>query len=182
MTIGHRIQIQHLWDGSPAPAEEHVVLSISVVAPRLVIEVEAPLHADVPPPTCPPGPTPRLWEHEVVELFIADAGERYLEIELGPFGHHLVLQLQGVRNVVEERLPLAYSTGRCPSSRGTRGPARWTGSASLPLDLLPTAPTRFNAYAIHGQGEERRYLAHAPTRGTEPDFHRLESFVRWPFA
>ncbi len=177
MAQERQIEIRHLWNGQEARPDEHVSLALSVVQSRLVIEVDAPLHADAPPPSHPPGPTPRLWEHEVVELFVADGGERYLEIELGPFGHHLVLRLDGVRNVVEERLPLAYSTSRA----GRDDAVRWSGSASLPLSLLPVAPARFNAFAVHGEGSERRYLAHQPTRGSRPDFHRLQAFVPWPF-
>jgi hypothetical protein len=42
--------------------------------------------------------------------------------------------------------------------------------------LLPPPPHRINAYAIHGQGTARRYLALHPVLGDEPDFHRLECF------
>jgi hypothetical protein len=41
---------------------------------------------------------------------------------------------------------------------------------------VPEGPWRFNAYAIHGVGAARRYLAHFPVPGPRPDFHRLECF------
>ena len=33
---------------------------------------------------------------------------RYIEIELGPHGHHIVLLLDGVRNAVAKLLPIQY--------------------------------------------------------------------------
>lgn len=137
----------------------------------LVVRVDAPFHDD-PPPAAPPGPTRALWEHEVVELFVAGPDDHYLEIELGPHGHHLVLWLEGVRRPAQERLPLALEVAR-------EG-GRWTATARTDARVpLPAPPWRVNAYAIHGVGAERRYLAHAPVPGSQPDFHRLERFVPW---
>jgi hypothetical protein len=42
---------------------------------------------------------------------------------------------------------------------------------------LPPGLGRVNAYAIHGQGANRRYLAAYSVGGTAPDFHRLDRFV-----
>jgi hypothetical protein len=102
----------------------------------------------------------------VVELFLAGPGDRYLEIELGPGGHHLVLLLGGVRKVVQEQLPLDFHVQHANG--------RWSGRAWLPAGWLPEGPWRTNAYAIHGLGAERRYLAAFPVPGEAPDFHRLE--------
>ncbi len=46
----------------------------------------------------------------------------------------------------------------------------------MPRSWLPPGPHRVNAYAIHGVGAARRYLAWAPSEGEGPDFHRLEAF------
>jgi len=122
----------------------------------------------------------------VVELFVLALPARYLEIELGPHGHHLVLQLDGVRNVIETVTELDYDSA-------VTG-ARWRGRAVLPSSQLPdwrsggrrsrgsesgmsgTGASRVNAYAIHGRGTGRRYLAAYPVPGPVPDFHRLECF------
>lgn len=132
---------------------------------RWEIRVDAPLHGDPLPPG-PAGPTAELWEYEVVELFLAGPGERYLEIELGPGGHHLVLRLEGNRQVVEERLPMDFQVRMSDH--------RWMGRAWVPTGWLPPGPWRTNAYAIHGVGSQRRYLAAFPVPGEAPDFHRLE--------
>lgn len=165
------LPVTRTWSDEPARPDEQVALTLTFAPDAWIVEIDAPLHGD-PLPTAPPGPTARLWEHEVVELFVLGEGQRYLEIELGPAGHHLVLALQGCRNVVAEGFELLYE----PTARD----GRWRGRAHIPLVWLPPRPDRINAYAIHGQGAERRYLAWSPTGGDRPDFHRLEHFGRLP--
>ena len=160
--------VAHTWEGQPIPASEQVRLTLAFVGDQLRVTVDAPHHGD-PPPAGPPGPTDALWEHEVVELFVLGPGARYTEIELGPHGHHLVLRLEGRRNAVATLLPLAF-TAHIDG-------ARWRGDARLPLTLLPAGPLLVNAYAIHGVGAARRYLAMTPVPGPHPDFHRLEAFT-----
>ncbi len=134
---------------------------------RLVIEVAAPFHRD-PPPDGPEGSCDGLWNHEVVELFLLGDDERYLEIELGPWGHYLVLELEGQRNVVASGHTLDYEV--------RRGQIGWTGRAVVPAEWIPEPIGLGNAYAIHGLEATRRYLALHPVPGDGPDFHRLECF------
>ncbi len=162
-----QLGIARTWDGADAAPGERAVVTLEDAGERLRIAVDAPFHGDPAPPD-PPGATWALWEHEVVELFVLGPGGRYTEIELGPHGHHLVLQLEGRRKVVRRKLPLTWQ----PRIEG----ARWTGLAWLERALLPPGPHRINAYAIHGVGEARRYLAWTPVPGPAPDFHRLEAF------
>lgn len=104
-----------------------------------------------------------------MELFILGSEERYLEVELGPHGHYLVLALAGRRNVVKSGLQLDYEA--------SLEDARWRGRARIPWAFLPPAPSRCNAYHIHGVGSARRYLAAFPVPGERPDFHRLDCFA-----
>lgn len=166
-TNTRELQIQRTWNGEPASQEEHATVNITRTAHHLHIQVDAPFHGD-PPPSGPPGPLWALWEHEVVEVFVVGPEELYTEVEMGPHGHHLVLRLQGRRNPVERELPLSFEA----TIQGTR----WTGVATLPLSWLPPEPHTVNAYAIYGQGPNRRYLACYPVPGEGPDFHRLEHF------
>ncbi len=159
--------IDKTWDGRPIGLDETARAEVDSSPDQVVIRVEAPFHGD-PPPSSPPGPTDRLWEHEVVEVFLLGRAETYLEIELGPHGHHLVLELRGVRRVARSGLPLEY---RC----GIEG-SRWRGVAAFPRSWLPAGLDRGNAYAIHGVGSSRRYLAAFPVPGDAPDFHRLACF------
>ena len=44
------------------------------------------------------------------------------------------------------------------------------------MDYFPPGLNKFNAYAIHGTGDDRKYEALFPVPGEVPDFHRLEHF------
>ena len=70
--------IARAWDGGPARPDEVVLLTLHRVEDGLVLHVNAPMHDD-PPPAAPPGPTWALWEHEVVELFMA------YEVQTSPY-------------------------------------------------------------------------------------------------
>jgi hypothetical protein len=170
--------IERDFRGKVLPAAHHAQIGVARAAGSLIVELDAPYFGD-PAPAGEAGPTDRLWEYEVAELFIADAEDRYLEIELSPHGHHLVLELHGVRRVVRSQLPIAY-TVHIDETRQSAHPelqGRYRGRARIPLEYLPAAPTRVNAYLIHGVAANRCYCAHSPPRGEVPDFHRLDSFV-----
>jgi hypothetical protein len=165
------VPIEHTWSGQPVEAGERVMLALATGGDRLRIVVDSPFHGDPPPPG-PPGPTPRLWEHEVVELFVAGPGGddevEVLEVELSPHGHHLVLRLRGVRRPVAEGLPLDF--------RAVIEGARWRGEARVPRSWLPPPPHRAAAFAIHGSGAARRYLSSVALPGERPDFHQPQRF------
>ena len=168
------LTIDRCWDGQAALPGEIATVRLTADGAGLVLSVDAPFHRD-PPPDAPPGPTWKLWEHEVVELFLVGRGDPvpYLEVELGPHGHHLVLRLDGIREITASTLPLAVDTHRDGD--------RWTARAALPPALLPPgvhpgATIAVNAAAIHGVGSARRYLSSAPLPGDQPDFHRLHLF------
>lgn len=158
-----RLTIEHLWDGSPAAPDEHVTLELHADETGLHLTIDAPYHADPPPPS-PPGSTPGLWNYEVVELFLYGDDGRYLELELGPHGHHLVLELHAVRVVTREVPTLdVHHEITAP---------RWRAEARVPAALIPAGAVRCNAHAIHGEGDARRFLSAVPSGGPRPDFHR----------
>ena len=172
------LPITSFWDGPPLPLQSRSTVRLTRSAPGadVTLVVEAPLHGD-PPPPYPPGPVERLWEHEVVELFLLGDDGRYLEVELGPGGHHLVLSLHGTRHVVHSGLPLDYAVQPLPERR-------FRGVARVPARYLPEGRLSVNAYAIHaggcGRDGGRCHHAHAPVPGPAPDFHQLERFVPLP--
>ena len=167
------LRIEHTWRGRPLAASEQAVVHLSREGDGdLHLRVEAPFYSDPPPPG-PPGSLDGLWEYEVVEVFLVDASTarrkpRYLEIELSPHGHHLVLQLHGVRERTASGLPLGYATEICAS--------RWRGEAVLASRFLPPAPWLANAFAIHGVGPARQYAAANPVPGDRVDFHCPDRF------
>lgn len=168
------ILIENLWHGRPGTARERALISLRDAGDTLRLTVDASFHGD-PAPAAPVGPTPGLWEHEVVELFIAGADGSYLEVEVGPYGHTLALRLSGVRQVVEQGMEL-----RCRTVI-TRG--LWSADLWIPRAWLPPGPHTLNACAIHGVkkanpavGDGRRYLSWAPLPGPKPDFHQPARF------
>jgi hypothetical protein len=167
------LEIAHSWNGSPLPEDECARVEILMGANEWRVEIEAPFRDD-PSPEAAPGSTGRLWEHEVVELMLLGAKGRYLELEFGPHGHYLVLELHGRRNVVNQ--------GRAMEYAARRDGGVWRGRAAVPVEWLPPGCDRVNAYAIRGMGEARQYHAWRPTLGAKPDFHTLAAFgpiVTW---
>ena len=163
-------EVQCTWDGEPLAQQEWARLGVRVdrAAGILDVTVEAAYFGD-PYPQVPPGSTDRLWDFEVVELFLLGDDAQYLEIELGPHGHFLGLRLAGRRHVIARDMPIDFQVERAESS--------WQGRARIALDWLPMPIRAANVYAIHGNGLGRRYLAAHPVPGSAPDFHALEHFA-----
>ena len=161
------IRIEAEWNGNALPTRHWITIHLLDRETELEIRISAPYYGAPKAPSTPIGPTDTLWEHEVVELFIYGADHRYTEIEMAPSGHHLVLQLEGVRNAVATKLPLAYEA--------TILGDRWTATAKIRKDFLPAGPHRWNATAIHGEKENRTYLSWVPLPGAEPDFHQPDA-------
>lgn len=164
------LTIERLWNGLPAWAGERSLVSFTLATAGLAVEITAPWHND-PPPNAAPGRTDKLWEYEVMELFLANEAGHYLELEFGPHGHFLALRFSGIRQPSHDDIPLSFTA--------TRIGDHWQGHAHIAAASLPDALTCANAYAIHGQGENRRYLAAFPVPGPHPDFHQPHRFQPW---
>lgn len=166
----HRFEVRRTWNGEPLRPDESAWLELRLghgPTDPIEVEVEATDYGD-PPPAAPAGRCDGLWNHEVVELFLLGDGDRYLELELGPHGHYLALQLAGRRRVVTSAIEVDFAV--------ERRDGRWRGRARLAGAWRPPGLRAANAYAIHGVGVARRYLAWAEVPGEAPDFHRLECF------
>ncbi|KAG8453897.1 hypothetical protein GDO86_000500 [Hymenochirus boettgeri] len=174
-----RIELQ--WNSKPV-THEPITISLMPENNGVQMNINAPFFNDPAAPIGPAGqPFPGLWDYEVVEAFFLNSEkEQYLEVEIGPHGHHLVLLLSQRRNIWKESLPLSLHVSRTDSS--------WKGSTLLPWDYFPPSVDRFNAYAINGSGSKRTYEAlypipeNAVNEGQQPDFHRLEFFRPFNFS
>ena len=162
-----RHTISATWNCVSIPRHQWVSVDMTLTEQGLDIDLESPFYGDPRPPG-PAGPTDELWMFEVVEIFVSGEADRYLEVELSPHGHYLVLLLNGRRNIEKRLLPLDYGAAIAGS--------RWRGHAFVPASYLPCGALRGNVYAIHGAGDRRTYLARYPLGGDSPDFHRLEDF------
>lgn len=163
------LRITRDWQGRPLELRAQVQLDLRCCRQGLRLQVRSPFYGD-PPPALPRGRCPGLWEYEVVEIFLVGEERRYTEVELGPHGHYLALRLHGVRQVVDESIELAYE------ARITHRDGLWQGAVTVPWVHLPRPILTANAFAMHGVGDRRLYLAAHPVPGTVPDFHRLQHF------
>jgi RimJ/RimL family protein N-acetyltransferase len=160
-----RMGIASTWDGRDARPAETVEVELSLDDCELALSIDAPYHGDPPPRSAE-----RLWEHEVVELFLAGDDDRYVEIELSPHGQHLVLLFEGERRVLHRGLALTFRASIAPDRR------RWRGEALIPMLWIAPGTRRLNAYAMHDRDDARRHLAWKAPGGPRPDFHRLAAF------
>ncbi|KAK4291429.1 hypothetical protein Pmani_035741, partial [Petrolisthes manimaculis] len=175
-----RYQITTTWDSKPLSSTP-VELTLQGFEAGVELNVTAPFYDDPAPSGTPGKPFYGLWDYEVVEMFFLNDNEEYLEVELGPWGEHLLLLLKGQRNTIKHSLPLDYVVTERTDPSPTGVPGTWKGSAMIPPGYFPPNVTRMNAYAIHGVDSKREYQAlyPAPTNNpnyTQPDFHRLELF------
>jgi len=132
----------------------------------------------------------RLWEEEVVEVFLqADASQpSYIELEVNPLGTMLDIYLLDVRKPLRyeswnsEKLAWAVRVdGTVDGKGGDRG---WTCELALPLEDVATAPRlppragdrwRMNLYRVEAR-PAAALLAWSPTR--KDDFH-LPGMFGW---
>ena len=161
------LDTEYTWDGDRVEHSETAHMAVNETAMGITLRIDAPYHDD-PAPEAAIGSLWELWNWEVVELFLLGPNECYLEVEVGPHGHYLALRLKGERNIIDHGHQLDVDTNISGN--------RWTGTVTVPSELLPKKPWRVNSYAIHGTGDERRYLASFPVPGPHPDYHRLTYF------
>lgn len=161
--------IRTTWDGKCIQHEPMKISLHPATDGGCIMKVEGPYFNSPAAPQGPAGAFDKLWDYEVAEAFFLNDKNQYLEVELGPHGHHLLLMLTGPRKAVKDKLPLTYSAKISGD--------RWTGEAHIPKSYFPPSVTKFNAYAIHGDGENRIYESLYPAKDVPaPDFHRLEFF------
>lgn len=174
--------IKKLWDSRCVAEQDHVLVKFEYVensdtnTQDLQIEVQAPFYNDPHiNDTVPKGSMDKLWEYEVVEVFLLGSDERYLELEFSPKEQYLFLQLHGYRNVVKTPLYISNYSAKIDGKQ-------WSGKYVIPSEYIPSDVDKFNAYAIHGTDDARQYLALFPTpfgKFKEPDFHRLDYFQKF---
>ncbi|MDP7037803.1 MAG: hypothetical protein QGI45_01490 [Myxococcota bacterium] len=161
--------IDKIWHGAALPLADCAQIRLEKLKDGLLLIVNAPFHHDILP-DADPGFVDKLWEYEVVELFIAaeDNPAHYVEIELGPGGHYWAAHFQGIRREAG-KLSLEYESWLKDES--------WQGKAKIAWTDLPKGRFVANAFSMHGQGEDRAHLAAYPVSGNRPDFHQPKSFV-----
>ncbi|CAJ0580310.1 unnamed protein product, partial [Mesorhabditis spiculigera] len=172
---GMELSIKTTWDGHPTnhPPTEIKLGFKEGDSPVVTIDFTTPYYNDPPPPK-PNGYTDGLWDYEVVEVFVANDKQKYVEMEFGPHGNWLIYLLDGVRK------PFNMGESLTPKVQNKLEGDLWTAHMEVPLAFFPPDATSLNAYAIHGTGDNRVYEALSPAVGnfSGPDFHKLQFFKR----
>ena len=169
-------RLDRTWNGEALAEADVGNVALSSAGERLALSWDIPLAAPGRAPDTPAGFTDGLWEHDVVELFLADASEseRYFELEIGPRGHWLALTFDGVRARSAELRDLRLDLMQDMTD------GRWCGRATFPstdlADSIGRGPFKILFAACLGHGETRRLRCSPPLPGEMADFHQPE---RW---
>ena len=195
-----KFYISKLWNGksldissSSKPIE--ISMRVHPIAKSLELQILAPYFGTSTIPDHPIGRCPRLYDFEVVEVFIASSNKRhqddpastpYFEVIVGPHGHYLAISHTGQGKWSECNDTILFQNPP-PRIQISADQKSWTAVLHIPYDLLPepvedlnsqfSLNWKFNAYAIHGNEAERVYMAMNPVPGETPNFHQLKHFV-----
>lgn len=123
----------------------------------------------------------KLYEEDCVELFLGpDASEktRYFEVEVGPLGHFLDLEID--RAKAKKQSDVAWSSNPRIATKVDRDARKVTIEVELRARdvvsaLRPGASLPLGLYRMEGKSP-RRYLAWSPTRTPKPNFHVPDAF------
>jgi hypothetical protein len=121
-----------------------------------------------------------LYDFDAVEVFLDDTPdsiETYRELELGPAGHYLDLD---VDRSARPRGDPAWSSGMRHATSIDETGKRFVVEACVPASAFETALSpgewRLALYRVLGRGADRKYLARFPTLTERPSFHVPERF------
>ena len=174
MSVKKSFDITSEWDGTPIENPlDWTKMDVELTEAGLHISVSSLCYADEVPSTDPDRQkgTWGLWDYEVVELFLVGENGHYTEIEMGPHGHHIVLQLDGPRSIVCKEIPMQWE----PLIQD----GQWVGRGFVDKKWLPEKIVRANAFTIHTVNGKRRYCCYTPLPGPQPDFHQPDRFALW---
>jgi hypothetical protein len=162
------LPIERYWDGAACPdARLHGRVELGARTDGLELVASLPHQTQPRIPSAPRGArVADLWEYDVVECFLAGAGGRYLEVELGAGGHFLVLSFSAPRVRSDAHESLRPGLDFASDARG------WRARVLLEREILPPGLCALNAFVIAGGA----HLAYAPLPGGAPDFHQPARF------
>lgn len=163
-----RLVVENQWNGEKSPRPDvRAEVSFEQVEGGMAVKASMPRREDEKVPDAPARTrVENLWEYDVVELFLVGDDGKYLEIELGPGGHYLILGFDGVRRRSDGHI------GLDPHIEMKKDDRSWSSSCLLPPSIVPTPLKAVNAFVI----ASGLYLAAFPVPGEKPDFHQPGAF------
>jgi Carbohydrate family 9 binding domain-like len=125
-------------------------------------------------------PRAKLYDEDCVEMFFTPDPahpKRYLETEIGPFGHFLDVSVDREAHTSST----AWSSRAHIATTQDAAAHRATIEAELTAPEIVQALTSgahlpFALYRMEGKSPDRHYLAWSPPRTAHPDFHVPEAF------
>ena len=121
-------------------------------------------------------PTPRLWEHDVAEIFVGTGAalqQRYMEFEVSPRGEWIDLDITAREGSVLSTAPLCSGFSAAAEIRA--GEQRWRAFLRIPLSLFAeSGVTDLRLNLFRSQGSTPVELAWQPTHHVS--FHVPTSF------
>jgi len=126
---------------------------------------------------------PKLYEEDCTELFLApdpNAKAHYFEVEVGPLGHFLDIDVNLGRKAPAQAANVAWSSGLYVRTRRNEAARRVAIEYALRAPeiihaLKPGARLPLGLYRMEGKAP-RAYLAWSPPRTEKPNFHVPEAF------
>lgn len=163
------LNFNQLWNGSPCQDDRlWSKVELWQTNEGLRIRVEGPVLHEQKVPSVQKGTrVPKLWNYDVIEVFLVGPGHRYLEVELGAGGHWLVLSFDSIRHRENDYELLQPLFRHWKTEQKT-----WVTQITIPWDLIPENPRAINAFAIMAG----KYLAYSPVPGQKPDFHQPDHY------
>lgn len=185
LALASSLRLDHAWNGALAPAGTGGAARLERAGPDLLLSWDVLAREPLRSPASDPAFHDGLWEHDVVELFLAQerlpsGPVRYLELEAGAAGHWLALDLADVRRRRAELPDLSVRMRGRVTCEGHGH--RWQGRLAVPerevVAVVGPGPWRGLAAAgLGGSATPRVYLTSARLPGQRPDFHQPR---HWP--
>ena len=163
------LRVDKLWSGGVCSDDRlWAQLNLSKQTEGLRVCVKAPMIHEQRVPDAPMGSrVEKLWEHDVVELFLVGPGHQYLELELGAGGHWLLLSFDSIRHRRD-----SFETFKPIVKFKKTSEKSWTSEIIIPWKMIPENLRALNVFAIMAG----QFMAMSPVPGDEPDFHQPDLF------
>ncbi|XP_077553381.1 UPF0462 protein C4orf33 homolog [Haemaphysalis longicornis] len=150
-------------NGSELPGQPYLFHLAMVEKDEIPLEMKAAFFDDVCQPPGPAGGSSvYLSQYEVFQIAFVGTEGYYTQLEIGPYGHYLVILGSVSGSFLKMDLTVSYA------ANVDRYRSLWRASLKIPVSYLPPGLKSMNAWAQHGRPSERRVLALYPPPAGSP--------------